>query len=535
MDDQVISLRASYRVIRRYPRLLLVSVLIGFLVGLGYAVVVRPMSSAQSLVLMPASALDSNGLPTRDVKTDIAIAMSPRVLDPASDIAGLTLSFSSLQRQVVVTAPTSDILQIEAQGSTAIQAIRLANAVAASFIKYANSSSIVSGGVLSNLEQQTVQLGRQVQDLTSAISKAKTLAASVSPTSSSGKRYQSLLLALQLDLGTTQLALSSAQSQIDQAKLSGASPNTGTVALEWATTAKNASVLRIPEIAALGALGGIVVGALIAFARGSRDQRLRRRDDISEAASVPVLASLSGRRPKTEDDWLHLLEDWRPSVTDRAHLRRLLEASGVHNLAPRLQLAARLAVGISRDDPSPASGEPGVDVTFIALARDRRAMAVAPELAVFAAELGLPTAFVVNSDYESSETLKLACAARDPHSGGPRANLLTYERPPELIPVDVTLRVTLLLVEANSLDVVGYLDAEPATTRPLTTLLAVSAGEASADELESVATAVARHGPALDGVVVVDPDAHDTTVGLSASREVRHVPRRVSIVRKAAR
>jgi hypothetical protein len=285
-------------------------------------------------------------------------------------------------------------------------------------------------------------------------------------------------------------------------------------------------VLRIPVIAAVGAVSGLLVGALIAFILGRRDRRLRRRDDISAAAGAPVMASLSAQRPKTEGDWLHLLENWQPSVPDRAHLHRLLDALGVRDSAPKLQLALR-----SAEPPD----EPGVDVTIIGLVGDRRALAAAPEVAAFAAGLGLPTAFAVHGDHESTEALRQACAARHQPPRTPKGNLLTYERPPELMPDNVALTVTFRLVSADPLDMMSYLDAGVTTSRPMITLLAVSTRQAMANELDFVAATLGKHGLHLSGVLVVDPDPSDTTAGLFSPKEVRLLPRRVSVIRKATR
>ena len=47
------------------------------------------MPSAQSIVLLPPSSTDSSGQPTRDVATEIEIAMSQPVLEPAAQKAGI--------------------------------------------------------------------------------------------------------------------------------------------------------------------------------------------------------------------------------------------------------------------------------------------------------------------------------------------------------------------------------------------------------------------------------------------------------------
>ena len=80
---------------------------------------------------------------------------------------------------------------------------------------------------------------------------------------------------------------------------------------------------------------------------------------------------------------------------------------------------------------------------MIALAGDRPALTVAPELAVFASTLGLSVAFVVGTEHESTIALRTVCTATGRRTGTERQNLLSYSRPPEFDPEWTGLTVTL--------------------------------------------------------------------------------------------
>ena len=84
MDEQVLNLSGSLQVIRRYLRLVSALTLLGLAVALAYVVLVPAMASAQSIILLPPSSTDASGQPTRDVATEVEIATSQPVLEPAA-------------------------------------------------------------------------------------------------------------------------------------------------------------------------------------------------------------------------------------------------------------------------------------------------------------------------------------------------------------------------------------------------------------------------------------------------------------------
>ena len=142
-----------------------------------------------------------------------------------------------------------------------------------------------------------------------------------------------------------------------------------------ASNATGASLLiRLAMLAVIGAIIGALVGAVAALAVGRRDRRLRERDAIADAIGVPVVASAAVGHPSDPGGWTKLLAEYEPGVIHAWSLRRALNQLGLVDLD--------LDTPLEEDRPS---------VAVISLSSDRKALAVGPQLAVFAASLGVRT------------------------------------------------------------------------------------------------------------------------------------------------
>ena len=145
------------------------------------------------------------------------------------------------------------------------------------------------------------------------------------------------------------------------------------------------------ENAGFGALAGVLLGVIITVAMGRSDRKLRERDEIAGAIGVPVLASIPVVHPSDTAGWTRLLQEYEPAVVHAWNLRKALRYIGVSDVR--------------------YNGGPGVSVTVVSLSSDRRALAVGPQLAVFAASLGIPTVLSVGTqqDQHAVATLSAAC------------------------------------------------------------------------------------------------------------------------------
>ena len=150
-------------------------------------------------------------------------------------------------------------------------------------------------------------------------------------------------------------------------------------------------------------------------------------------------------------------------------------------------------------------------MTVLSLSSDRGALALGPQLAVFAASLGIPTALVIGPQQEdegnATAALRTACAAQPSlrRSGQLLVSVadrgdMAWRQPGAKLTVVVT--------------VVGGRTPRVADTLPTSaTVLGVSAGAVTAVQLAGVAVGVADEGRQIDGILVADPDSADQTTG----------------------
>ena len=261
--------------------------------------------------------------------------------------------------------------------------------------------------------------------------------------------------------------------------------------LESATPAVGATLgARTAETAGFGCLVGALAGIVVTAAIGRTDRRLGERDEIAAAIGAPVLASIPVARPSDTTGWARLLENYDPTVVHAWSLRKALRQLGV-------------------TDGMPATGA-RVSVAVVSLSSDRRALAFGPQLAVFASSLGIPTTLVVGTQREPGITASLSAACTmtaTAISGQPsRLRFAVAESDHADRLTTAALTVTVEVVDSR--------DPRPArSTHASATVIAVSAGSATAEQLARVAVSVTAGGADIAGVLVADPFASDRTTG----------------------
>jgi hypothetical protein len=148
-------------------------------------------------------------------------------------------------------------------------------------------------------------------------------------------------------------------------------------------------------------------------------------------------------------------------------------------------------------------------LSVISLASDPGALALGPQLAVFAASLGIPTALVVGpqQDPNFTATLRTACAEWSPPAGPGRMLRVAAvdDRNPGGHPAAL-LSIVVSVVDGEQPEV-------PVTMRTTATVLAVSAGGVTAEQLARVAVSAASDGRDIAGFLVANPDPTDQTTG----------------------
>jgi hypothetical protein len=227
---------------------------------------------------------------------------------------------------------------------------------------------------------------------------------------------------------------------------------TGARVLEQATTARGGNLaVHLGIWGLLGALVGAVAGSIGVLAKVRGDRRLRLRDEIADAVGLPVLASVSSYHATDMSDWTYLLDHYSPTAVEAWSLRKTL-----HHL------------GLDVRGGSPVS------LSVISFAGDDKALPLGPQLASLATSIGISTSIVVDSHQEP--------------------------------PGKVALSIHLVVVDR---DAPHLADAEHTTN----TIVALSAGTVTAEELARVAVAAAADDRTIDGLVVTDPDLTDRTIG----------------------
>jgi capsular polysaccharide biosynthesis protein len=283
---------------------------------------------------------------------------------------------------------------------------------------------------------------------------------------------------------------------------------TGPVPAQVAVPATNATVVRpvndILVTAGLGALAGALVGVIAALAIGRADRRLRERGEIADAIGVPVLASVPVRHPDNATRWTHLLEDYEPSVTEAWRLRKALGDLGLADMTSR------------RD------GAVGSSLTVLSLSSDHQALALGPQLAVFAASAGIPTALVIGAE-QSSEAAALRAAAAPSSRRSGNLRVVLEDRDNLTEQQETALSIVVAVVDSETPRVADL-------QRTRATLLGVSTGAVTADQLARVAASSASAGRHIAGILVADPDPADPTTGRlpQLARSVQERPTRMT-------
>jgi capsular polysaccharide biosynthesis protein len=255
-----------------------------------------------------------------------------------------------------------------------------------------------------------------------------------------------------------------------------ASPAMGTSRSVW-----------LAELAGLGLLAGLALGVIVVVAIGQGERRLRERDEIAGAVGAPVLASVPVLHPSGTAGWVRLLEAYEPGVVHAWSLRKALRHVGVRDGRP---------------------GGAAVVLAVVSLSADRRALAIGPQLAVYAASLGVPTTLVIGPQQDPDVTAALVAACTTVAAGSRQPGSLKFvvgDYPEAARLAGGGLTVAVAVVDSRS----PRLAAVPATA----TVLGVSAGAATAEQLARVALSLTSTGADISGIMVADPDPGDRTTG----------------------
>ena len=261
------------------------------------------------------------------------------------------------------------------------------------------------------------------------------------------------------------------------------------------------AAVRLVVAGVLGGLAGVLVGAIVALVVGRGDRRLRGRDEIADAIGVPVLASVPVSRPDDAAGWARLLAEYEPGAVEAWSLRKALHHLGLTDV---------------RDGGS-------ASLAVVSLSSDRGALALGPQLAAYAASLGIATALVMGPQQDENAAAALCTACAGPAPGQPlrsgRLRVGVSDGVDAGQQPGVPLTVIPAVVDAAAPRVAD-------TMRAAVTVLGVSAGAATAEQLAQVAVSAAGDGRQIAGILVANPDPADHTTGRVPQLMPRGQPRR---------
>jgi hypothetical protein len=390
---------------------------------------------------------------------------------------------------VKITAPTNQLIQVEATSTSAAAAQGASQAIADSYVSYvSNTAREVTAAALTDLKVRRDQLQNQIKQLQDEIAATTKRQAKVKPDSPDGRKEAQLLAGLRTQQADVSLQLDKVKDKIATGGDLGSAAGAGTSVVQRATAATGLSIwVRMLIWAPLCAVVFTILAAVVLLVAARRDPRVRIRDEIADAVGSPVLGAVRSLPQRSVAGWSTLLEAYEATPKESWAFRQILRGLVPDDRKRELRVAGKV--------------EHPKSLSMLSLSGDQRGLALAPQLAVFASSLGVTTRLVTAVGHESAATLWAATAIeremplREGLYVGDTADGKT---------VDLSIYVVVLDRNKPSFGEAPLSEA---------TILSVAAGVATEQELARVAIAVDDTGQRIDGIVVADPDQTDRTSG----------------------
>jgi len=417
MSDQITDLRSTVAVLHRRRRLLAATAVIGLALGTAYVMVQPPPLTSTTTVLLPApTEAQASSI---DVATQVRIALSDTVLGAAGETVEPALTARSVEKMVEVSAPTDQLVEIEATSAEASLAEGLSQAVGDAYVAHVkDTAQTANSGVLADLTSREEGLQAQITALQDQITSTEARQQEVEPDSADGRLEAQLLAGLQTEQADLSLQLDKVKDEIATSGPAESAASAGASVIDQATTATGPSTMRRLLVwAPLGALLCAVLAVAVLLATARRDPRVGLRDEIADAVGSPVLAAVRSRPQRSVAGWSTLLETYEPTPVESWAFRQILRG-----LVPPDQGQDRMGeprAGGRVDHPQ--------SITVVSLSGDVRGLAIGPQLAAFASSLGIATRIITAVGHDRAATLWAACAAE--RSAQRRPGLVVGEVP----------------------------------------------------------------------------------------------------------
>jgi capsular polysaccharide biosynthesis protein len=509
VSEQAVDLRLTLAPLRRHRGLLVAAAGVGLVAGLAYALLRPAQYTSTSQVLLPPPTANASGATSSyDTATQVRIAQSAAVLDPAGRHVNPRIGAIALARQLDVSALTSGVIQIKVSAKTAATAQQLAHAVSAAYVAYVQQlSDTLTQADVASLQAQANGIKASLQDVQQQIAATTNRLRHEPANSVDGKSDTGALS----QLTATQGQLTAQLNQIQNQELLGSQSLGGSASsvsvIQDASPATRVGLVWQRALAAtVGLLVAVAVMAVLLMVFGRRDRRLRSRDELADALGSAVIASLRSRAPRGVSGWIDLMRSYHPGTVDAWALRQALH---------RLVVGDPAADGRAAENVGDMTAQHPVSVKVITLSNDTRASAMGPQLASYAASLGLDTRLVAAQRQESAAALWAACA-RVKDDRELRPGLAVDTEP--FVSRTAGLTVLVVVLDRRRPELADL----PQTTF---TILAASSGAGTAEDLAGAAVAAYDGGSPIDWILVADPDPADRTTGrLSQQERSQRVP-----------
>ena len=501
------SLRSIRGALRRRAWVVCAAAVAGLVVsGVLYVAVPPGYQAATSILITHNLNVD----PGSQMQGDVELAQSLQVADRAVHKLGTHQSVTSFARSYTVSAPTDRLLQITASASSASEAERRANAVAAEFLRYrAELLGIEQQIELPTLSQQIAVVQGQLPVIAQQIAAATALPPSA--------KRKAELHGLAIRQRTAQAALGALNYEVTNYPVLTLSMIRGTAVLDPAAPIPPSRRHLALNTGLAGLFAGLAVGLGVVLIGAVTSDRLRRRRDIARALGAPIRLTV-GRirttgwlpgRPRLaaarEGDMPRLVAHLRSSVRDGNGPTAALAVVPVGNADIAAQALVRLATECAREGRrvlladlaygAPAAGllrvsDPGIHVAgadpdriVVAVAGPRRRLLVGP---FSPAQQALST--------QPDKVLAAACGSAD------------------------------LILTLATLD--PALGAEHLATWTTDVVVVVTAGRSAAASLKSTGEMIRLAGTRLVSAVLVGADKADDSLGTkpAALSGLRHRP-----------
>ncbi len=495
----LVSLGYLRQAVKRSARFWIALGLVGLLIGIGYDVKYPPAHQASTSVLITYGP-DEN--PSSAVFDNQAIAESRSVAELAMHQLGLAESVGSFQKATTAAIVTDRVLLITVSAPTSAEAVSRANAVAAAFLQFrASQMQTAQNLLIKSLEQQVAQAKQTVASINSQISQV-----SAEP-SSAAQASELKNLRAQLNQASQQVSVDEQTVQGTRASTGTASAVTGSVVLDPAAPLAHSHTKYLLIYGAIGLIAALALGLAIVVIRAIVSDRLRRRDDVSQAVGAPVKLSVGAVR----------LSRWRPgrhglAAAGRVEVRRI--AAHLRGTVPaRVRGPAALAV-VPVDDPQVAA------LALVSMALSRARDGVNVVLADLAS--GTPAASLLHSKGPgvrsvTAQGARLTLAVPDPDDIAP-AGPLGHARE-EAQRSAFTEAVTSACASADLLVTLVTIDpslgAELLPTWAASAVVVVTAGRSSWARINAVGEMIRLAGTSVTSAVLVGADKSDESLGMT--------------------